>query len=448
MTFVVVVFLADSIKQLSLPVTEEPEEAPILCNSVTGKCPQYIAGDGRVNEHLGLTTMHTLWAREHNRIAKSLQAPECDSTTIFNTARHIVTAQIQNIMYNDYLRRIFGDEFHQEAGLHKYKGYHKYVKSNIPNSFASAAFRYGHSQVQPTFELRRHIDAPPFAEVRLGDAFFNISVYQEYGTDPILRGFMRQNARKIDEFITETLTAHLFADNGDSPGMDLASLNIMRGRDHGIPPYVIWRNWAQRVCHEDGNNKPKFRNPDTELLLMEYYGSLDTVDLFVGGLAEEPLPGGLIGPTFGCILANTFVAVRDGDRFFFENIFNKKQINEIKRVNLAHVICENTENTFGKVNKDPFVAESDTVECEELKKETLNLDLWDCEQFSPYDIITNEKKEENILSVLKGIVEKLEAQEARTGPNTNEEADKDSAFIMTDDELAEKLESLLNKVKK
>ena len=51
----------------------------------------YISGDFRVNEHHGLTAMHTVWLREHNRVAKQLQEynPEWDDQTLFEEARRI-----------------------------------------------------------------------------------------------------------------------------------------------------------------------------------------------------------------------------------------------------------------------------------------------------------------------------------------------------------------------
>jgi hypothetical protein len=52
--------------------------------------------------------------------------------------------------------------------------------------------------------------------------------------------------------------------------------------------------------------------------LQQLYGSLDKVDLFVGGILEKPVPGSLLGPTFQCIIGDQFRRLRLGDRFYYE----------------------------------------------------------------------------------------------------------------------------------
>ena len=338
--------------------------------------PCFLAGDFRVNEQTALTVMHTVWVREHNRIAQQLRSsnPRMSRDEIFQTTRNIVAAQIQKITYKDYLPLLLGDRSLQL--IPNYAGYNENVNPNIPNAFATAAYRYGHSQIQPFFErLDENLNSIPAGPLALVDAFFDTSQFTNNGgTDPILRGLLTRNARQVDEFLNGILTNRLFAPSASTPGLDLAALNVQRGRDHGLPRYLTWKQWARETCGVESD----FRNSLTQIHLLQTYGSLNNVDLFVGGLAEAPLKGGRLGAVFACIFANTFRAVRDGDRFYYENaegnppLFTAAQRQQIERTSLSRVICDNTD--ISEIQPNAFLANQARRRCSQLP--SLDLSAW------------------------------------------------------------------------
>ena len=324
-------------------------------------CPEpleecFVAGDIRVNEHLGLTVMHTIWLREHNRIVGKLQQlhPSLSDDELYQIGRQVVGGMMQAIVYQEYLPEVLGKSVVQNIILGPVlaNGYNSSVNPSIPNSYATAAFRYGHSLIRPKFgRLDEHYNSLGIGPLNLLDSFFKPEQYNSsLGTDPIMRGLLTEPARKSDEFLNPVLTTQLFAtDHFD--GRDLAALNINRGRDHGLPPYLMWRDFCVNFFAKEGITVvPEFRSPLTRLELIRVYGSLDTVDLFAGGMAEEPFvhPNGdksILGPTFTCIFAITFRAQASGDRFFYRNtdVFTSAQIREFRKTHLSKVICNNAD---------------------------------------------------------------------------------------------------------
>lgn len=79
------------------------------------------------------------------------------------------------------------------------------------------------------------------------------------------------------------------------------------------------------------------------------YRSVDDIDLFTGGIIENPLHGGSVGPTFGCVLGQQFLRLRKCDRFWHETgdpfiRFSPAQLNEIRKMTLSKVVCSNSDS--------------------------------------------------------------------------------------------------------
>ena len=59
---------------------------------------------------------------------------------------------------------------------------------------------------------------------------------------------------------------------------------------------------------------------DVKLILIRFFfRHPDDIDLYTGGMTENHVPGGNVGPTFACILGKQFHALKYGDRFWYEN---------------------------------------------------------------------------------------------------------------------------------
>ena len=300
----------------------------------------FIAGDDRLNENPALTSMHTIWMREHNRIAEQLaqQHPQWSDETVFQEARRWVIAELQAITYNEYLPNLLGED-----ALGAYQGYDPKQNVSISNEFAAAAFRLGHTMLPSTL-LRLDENGQEIAagNVALRDAFAKPALIDQSGIDPFLRGAMAQTAQAMDPMIVDDVRNFLLGQPG-AGGLDLAAVNMQRGRDHGVASYNDTRE-ALGLKRIESFDDPIWQG-DFGKKLAEVYASPDQVDLWVGGLAEQAVGDSTTGETFTTILTDQFAALRSGDRFWYENQFSGQQLQELNHLTLADVIRRNSDIT-------------------------------------------------------------------------------------------------------
>lgn len=304
----------------------------------------FIAGDVRANENAALTSLHTLFVREHNRLADEIAATEYAgadltdpviSEQIYQSARELVSAQLQHITYDEFLPALLGND-----AIGEYQGYDPNVDPAIANEFSTAAFRIGHTMLSSEI-LRLDENGNEIAEgnLQLRDAFFRPDKVVEAGIDPILRGLSAQTSQEVDPFIIDDVRNFLFGPPG-SGGLDLASLNIQRGRDHGLPSYVDAR--AALGLPEICDFTDISSDPEVVSRLQEAYGTVDKIDFWVGGLAEDHVPGSSTGALFANVMVDQFTRLRDGDRFYFENSLSESEIEWVQGRKLSDVIRDNT----------------------------------------------------------------------------------------------------------
>ncbi|XP_040916622.1 thyroid peroxidase [Toxotes jaculatrix] len=343
----------------------------------------FSAGDSRVNEGIPLTSLHTLWLREHNRIAEALKginghwSPE----TIYQETRKIIGALHQIITMRDYVPKIIGPESFEHY-IGSYGGYDPTTDPSAANVFATAAFRFGHATVAPilrrlneSFQETEHLP-----RLRLRETFFSPwRIVKEGGIEPILRGIIGTAAlaTSADMLVAEEITERLVVLNVPQH-MDLASLNLQRGRDHALPGYNDWREFCElkRINTLD-DLKEVVRDYKVAEKIQKIYKHLDNIDVWLGGLVEDMLPGARTGPLFACLIGKQMRALRDGDRFWWEaeGVFTPQQKAELSKVSLSRIICDNTD--IREVPYDSFrfgKCPSDYVSCNHIP--LMNLEAW------------------------------------------------------------------------
>lgn len=298
----------------------------------------FLAGDVRANENAALTAMHTLWVREHNYWASVIGNADdtLDDEAIYQAAKTMVTAELQAITYNEFLPALLG-----QGAVSDYEGYDADVNAGIANSFSTAFYRFGHSMLSTELS-RLDTDGNVIEDgnLSLSDAFFAPGEISDNGIDSLLFGATSQVAQEIDNQIIDDVRNFLFGEPG-SGGFDLASLNIQRGRDHGLADYNQIRDdmgLGPVTSFADITS-----NVELQAALESVYGSVDNIDAWVGGLAEDHVTGSSVGELIQSSLVDQFERIRDGDRFWYENILDGKALVMVDQTTLADVIMRNTD---------------------------------------------------------------------------------------------------------
>ncbi|CAB3223593.1 unnamed protein product [Arctia plantaginis] len=369
-----------------------PEHSDELCRGGAVSTDCFKSGDARVNEHPGLVAAHIVWMRQHNRMAQELAHlnPHWSDEKIYQETRKIVGAMIQHITYREFLPIVLGNEVIRrfELELQKkgyYKGYSPKINPSPASSFSSAAFRFGHSLVQSSLVRFDKFHRPMKNNVTLHMELTNPSNIWSIGAvDRLLFGMLNQPIQNRDEFITEELTNHLFQTPQFDFGMDLAAINIQRGRDHGIPPYTSWREPCGLSVIEDFDDLFRVMPARSVRKIRALYKHVDDIDLFTAGMAERPVVGGLVGPTFACIIAQQFSNLRKGDRFWYENggfdsSLTPAQLQQIRRISFAQVLCR-TLDSIETVQPFVFLSsnnpDNDRISCQNKLLNNFHLSPW------------------------------------------------------------------------
>ena len=181
-----------------------------------------------------------------NRLAAGLATanPAWGEEELFQETRNILVAELQHITYTEYLPLILGDTVMAEIVKTQY--YNNTLDASVSNAFATAAFRFGHSMIPES--LRMADSGCPRATVMsqpLEDLFFKPSlVHNPRHFVMCLAGFCDVASPNPGPNFASSVNGKLFIhreEEGAGVGLDLVSINIQRGRDHGLPGYNQFR---------------------------------------------------------------------------------------------------------------------------------------------------------------------------------------------------------------
>jgi hypothetical protein len=319
----------------------------------------FATGDVRGNENLELTALQTLFVRNHNRLAAALQKlhPNWSDDQLYQEARKLNIAEEQIITYTQYLPDLLG-----RNALPAYKGYDSSVDPSISTEFSTVAFRFGHSLLSSNIE-RQGNNGQDIADaningssIELAQDFFDPTMLNPTGIFDTLSGHTSSDIGAVlkgdadgvsqaDDLLAIRDVRNLLFGNGAFGGQDLMARDVQRARDDGIGSYNQVRvayGLAPVTSFADITSNVTIQNE-----LMAAYGTVDNIDPFEGGLAEDHVGGSDVGPLFQAILVDQFTRLRNGDRFFYLNEnYSTEELSLLSQGNtLAKVIEANTNIT-------------------------------------------------------------------------------------------------------
>ncbi|MEO0478995.1 MAG: peroxidase family protein [Planctomycetota bacterium] len=326
-----------------------PFNTPALPNANGLNAPAdslFLAGDVRSNEQMGLASMHTLFVREHNLLHSFLGIFGISGDAAYDISRMIVMGEQQAITYNEFLPIVVGD------AIPNYNGWRPFTDAGMRNEFTGACYRFGHTMLSPTLmRLDENGNEIANGNVDLRNAFFNPGLLQQDGIACVLRGLTTQNPQRVDPFVIDDVRSFLFGAPG-SGGMDLTSLNIQRGRDHGLPSLNDTRRNLGLSAHNRYRDLSSVRS--IRRSLRGVYASIEDVDLWIGGLSEDPVAGALVGETFQTVIADQFTRTRNSDRFWYER-YLPGPIRAFVDARVLGVVIRDNTSAGGEVDDTAFI---------------------------------------------------------------------------------------------
>jgi peroxidase len=344
--------------------------APEMAMPIPNVYKFFVAGDVRANENPFLTSMHTLFVREHNRLCDELivNHPTWTDEQLYQHVRKIVGGEIEAIVYEEWLP-LLGIE------LQPYPGYNSNTNAGIMNVFSAAAFRYGHTTINSVLvRMDNEGNYMPEGDILLRDAFFNPDAVQQVGgIEPYLVGMATVIQQDFDCKVIDDLRNFLFGAPG-SGGQDLVVLNIARGRERGLADYNTVRTdfGLQPLTNFSEISSDPLMNQNLSFIYLD----INNIDPWAGLLAENHMPDALFGKTAMTIIRQQFLAIRDGDRYYYINdpdLSVSEKLN-IHGTTLSDIIRRNSPVTI--INDEIFKVQSFATASKDLSATDIDFSLY------------------------------------------------------------------------
>lgn len=335
------------------PVTNLLPRIPTVLPTPQFPSTLFVCGDffPRCNETPGLTMIHTLFVREHNRKVAEYAAenPALSDEQLFQLGRRWVTSLMQSITVNEFVPALTG------LPMLPYTGHKPWVNGRLALEFEHSLYRLGHTLLPRNLERHDgHHSLPP---LDLGESLFQAAALFQTSADldTVVRGFIRQTHEKVDCVVADGVRNTLIVDEPGTAGtlFDLPAINIARGRELGLPSYNDARqgfflpkvtNWSSAFDAKAADR------------LSSIYSDPDQVDLFAGGICERRLlPWGHTGPLITAVIHAQVWELRAADRFWYENVLTRQQIKEVEKYTLADLIRNNTGLHRNEVANNAFL---------------------------------------------------------------------------------------------
>jgi hypothetical protein len=291
---------------------------------------QHVAliGDPRNDENLIVSQFHLALLRFHNRVVDDVAAELGAGVTaseVFSEAQRVVRWHYQWLVLHEFLTRTVGTDTMATLQAEGRRFYDWRNDPYIPVEFSVAAYRFGHSQVRPSYRANFGTSRTDPAQQFIG------LIFDPSATDPAdpadLRGGRRAPRRFVDwqtffdfgdtlvrpnKKIDTVLSSVLFTLPGQAHGepTSLATRNLLRSLVMGVPS-------GQRVA--SAMSLPSLASADLDDLHEYNLHNRTPLWFYVLREADVAANGEHLGPLGGRLVAEVLRGLVEGDAHSYLN---------------------------------------------------------------------------------------------------------------------------------